>query len=72
MPDVHIGRNTVIGAGAVVTRNIHDNVLAVGNPARVVREIGVHEEVFFHRDRQIDWENLTEIVDTKIVLPKFL
>lgn len=72
VPGVHIGKNTVIGAGAVVTRDIPDNVLAVGNPARIVREIGVHEEVFFHRDMQIDWENLTELVDTKIVLPKFV
>ena len=72
LPGVHIGKNTVIGAGAVVTRDLPDNVLAVGNPARIVREIGVHEEVFYHRDLQIDWENLSGIVETKIVLPKFL
>jgi sarcosine oxidase, subunit beta len=34
-----IGDNSIIGAGAVVTRDIPANVLAVGNPARVVREI---------------------------------
>lgn len=72
LPGVHIGKNTVIGAGAVVTRDIPDNVLAVGNPAHVVREIGVHEEVFFHRDDQIDWENLSKICDRKSQLPKFL
>ena len=38
-PGVHIGKNTVIGAGSVVTKDIPDNVLAVGNPCRVVRTI---------------------------------
>ncbi|MGY1845400.1 sugar O-acetyltransferase [Modestobacter sp. SYSU DS0875] len=39
-PGVTIGENTVVGAGAVVTRDLPANVVAVGNPARVVREIG--------------------------------
>jgi maltose O-acetyltransferase len=38
-PGVTIGENTVVGAGAVVTRDLPANVLAVGNPARVIREI---------------------------------
>ncbi|NMD54548.1 sugar O-acetyltransferase [Tsukamurella conjunctivitidis] len=38
-PGVTIGRNTVIGAGSVVTRDIPDHVAAVGNPCRVVREL---------------------------------
>ena len=38
-PGVTIGDNSVIGAGAVVTRNVPANVIAVGNPARVVRGI---------------------------------
>jgi maltose O-acetyltransferase len=37
---VTIGENTVVGAGAVVTRDLPANVVAVGNPARVVRQIG--------------------------------
>ncbi|MEU1981260.1 sugar O-acetyltransferase [Nocardia sp. NPDC019395] len=36
---VSIGENTVVGAGAVVTRDLPPNVVAVGNPARVVREL---------------------------------
>ncbi len=37
-PGVTIGENSVIGAGSVVTRDIPANVVAVGNPARVIRE----------------------------------
>ena len=39
VPGVHIGKNVVIGAGSVVTKDIPDNTLAVGNPCRVIREI---------------------------------
>ena len=58
MPGVHIGQNTVIGAGSVVTRDIPDNVVAVGNPCRVLREVGEHDREFFYRDERIDWEAL--------------
>jgi maltose O-acetyltransferase len=38
-PGVSIGPNTVVGAGAVVTKDLPPNVLAVGNPARVIRPL---------------------------------
>ena len=38
-PGVSIGENTVVGAGAVVTKDLPANVLAVGNPARAIREV---------------------------------
>jgi maltose O-acetyltransferase len=38
-PGVTIGKNTVVGAGSVVTRDLPENVLAVGNPCRVVRSL---------------------------------
>ena len=38
-PGVSIGDNTTIGAGSVVTKDIPTNVLAVGNPCRVIREL---------------------------------
>lgn len=38
-PGVKIGDKCIIGAGSVVTRDIPDNSLAVGNPARVIREV---------------------------------
>ena len=39
LPGVNIGNNVTIGAGSVVTRDIPDNVVAVGNPCRVIRQI---------------------------------
>ena len=38
IPDVTIGARSIVGAGAVVTRDIPDDVLAVGNPAQVVKQ----------------------------------
>ena len=39
LPGVHIGDGTVIGAGSVVTKDIPANVVAVGNPCRVIKNI---------------------------------
>ncbi|WP_408099259.1 sugar O-acetyltransferase [Peredibacter sp. HCB2-198] len=39
MPGVSIGRRCVIGAGAVVTKDVPDDSLAVGNPAKVIRKL---------------------------------
>ena len=39
LPGVHIGNQVTIGAGSVVTRDIPDNVLAYGNPCRIIREL---------------------------------
>ena len=58
VPGVRIGKNTVIGAGSVVTKDIPDNVVAVGNPCRVLREVSEHDREFFYKDERIDWENL--------------
>lgn len=58
MPGVTIGDNTVIGAGSVVTRDIPSNVVAVGNPCKVMREIGDHDREYYFRDRKIDWDDL--------------
>ena len=58
MPGVTIGDNTVIGAGSVVTKDIPANVVAVGNPCRVMREIGEHDREYYFRNRKIDYENL--------------
>ncbi len=54
MPGVTIGENSVIGAGSVVTKNIPANVVAVGNPCRVLREITDHDRKYYDRDKLID------------------
>lgn len=56
LPGVTIGDNSVIGAGSVVTKDIPPNVVAVGNPCRVLREIGEHDREFYYKDRRIDVE----------------
>ena len=58
LPGVHIGKNTVIGAGSIVTKDIPENCVAVGNPCRVLREIGERDREFFYKNERIDWENL--------------
>ncbi|MBE6635042.1 MAG: sugar O-acetyltransferase [Ruminococcaceae bacterium] len=58
LPGVTIGDNTVIGAGSVVTRDIPANVVAVGNPCRVMRPITERDKVYYYCDRKIDYENL--------------
>ena len=58
VPGVTIGDNSVIGAGSVVTRDIPEGVVAVGNPCRVLRPIGERDREFFYRQERIDWENL--------------
>lgn len=51
---VSIGDNTVIGAGSVVTKDIPANVVAVGNPCRVLREIGERDRMYYFKDRKIE------------------
>lgn len=54
MPGVTIGNNVVIGGGSVVTKDIPDNMIAVGNPCRVVREITEADRDFYYKDRRFD------------------
>lgn len=54
MPGVTIGENAVIGAGSVVTKDIPANVVAVGNPCRVVKEITEADRDYYFRDRKFD------------------
>ena len=54
LPGVTIGDNSVIGAGSVVTKDIPANVVAVGNPCRVLREINEHDKEYYFKDRKIN------------------
>lgn len=58
LPGVTIGDNTVVGAGSIVTKDLPSGVVAVGNPCRILREIGEHDREFYFKDRRIDWENM--------------
>lgn len=55
LPGVTIGDNSVIGAGAVVTKDIPANVVAVGNPCRVLREINDHDREYYYKDKKIQY-----------------
>ena len=46
LPGVTIGSNTIIGAKSVVTKDIPDNVIAVGNPCRVLRPITENDSIY--------------------------
>ncbi len=54
LPGVTIGKNTVIGAGSVVTKDIPENVVAVGNPCKVLREINERDKEFYFKNRKIN------------------
>ena len=58
VPGVTIGDNTVIGAGSIVTKDIPANVVAVGNPCRVLREVGEHDKEYYFKDCKIDYNSI--------------
>ena len=60
MPGISIGDNTVIGAGSVVTKDIPAGVVAVGNPCKVLREVGEKDKIYYWRDKKIDWDELNK------------
>lgn len=53
VPGITIGDNTVIGAGSVVTKDIPPNVVAVGNPCRILREINENDKKYYFKNREI-------------------
>lgn len=56
LPGVKIGSNTVIGAGSIVTKEIPDNVLAAGNPCKVIREITTEDKAYYFKNKKFDDE----------------
>lgn len=54
LPGITIGNNVVVGAGSVVTKDLPDNVVAVGNPCRVLREINDHDKKYYFKNRKIE------------------
>lgn len=58
LPGITIGDNVVVGAGSVVTKDLPSNVVAVGNPCRVLREVNDHDKEYYFKDRKIDYRQL--------------
>lgn len=44
LPGLTIGRNAIVGAGSVVTKDVPQNTVVVGNPARVLRKVRASDE----------------------------
>lgn len=61
LPGVHIGSNTVIGAGSVVTHDIPDWVVAAGNPCKAVRPITEDDRRICFKRQEIDDEAWQDI-----------
>lgn len=57
VPGVHIGNNVVVGAGSVVTKDLPDNVIAVGNPARILKYITEEDMQYYYKDKKFDVED---------------
>lgn len=53
IPGITIGDNVVIGAGSVVTKDLPDNVVAVGNPCKVLRNVDQRDDLYYFKDRKI-------------------
>lgn len=51
-PGVTVGKNVVIGSGSVVTKDIPDNVIAAGNPCRVLRPITLEDRKYWEEKRR--------------------
>lgn len=54
LPGITIGENSVIGAGSIVTKDIPANVVAFGNPCRVVRTINEHDREFYYKNLRFE------------------
>ena len=54
VPVITIGDNVVVGAGSVVTKDLPSNVVAVGNPCKILREVNEHDQEYYFKNRRIN------------------
>lgn len=54
VPGITIGDNVVVGSGSIVTKDLPDNVVAVGNPCKVLREVNEHDREYYFKNRKIN------------------
>ena len=57
LPGITIGDNVVIGAGSVVTKDISSNMIAAGNPSKIIREITEDDRKYYFKKRVFDVED---------------
>lgn len=63
LPGVTIGNNVVIGAGSVVSKDIPDNMIAVGNPCKILRKITEEDRKYYFKKQEFDaesWEDMKQ------------
>ena len=58
LPGITIGDNVVIGAGSVVTKDLPDNVIAAGNPCKVLRAVNERDKEYYFKNKKISPELL--------------
>lgn len=58
VPGITIGDNVVIGAGSIVTKDLPPNVVAVGNPCKILREVNEYDKEYYFKNRKIDYNDL--------------
>jgi len=61
---VTIGKNSIIGAGSVVTADIPANVIAAGNPAKVLRPLDPDKPIITRKDRFSDTDKMTRVLES--------
>ena len=54
MPGITIGDNVVVGAGSVVTKDLPSDVVAVGNPCRILREVNDRDREYYFKNRRVE------------------
>lgn len=60
-PGVTIGKNSVVGAGSIVTKDIPENSVAVGNPCKVIRKINEKDRAFYYKYQPFLEEDIEEV-----------
>ncbi len=61
---VTIGKNSIVGAGAVVTSDIPSNVIAAGNPAKIIKPLDPNKQIITRKDRFSNVEQMTHQLET--------